>query len=65
MKDLEIPTDKDMMGISPKIVSTPDVTIATGNESDLLNDFMEEKYIDYPRTDTDGMCVFMKMIKGL
>mmetsp|Transcript_193 Transcript_193/g.168 ORF Transcript_193/g.168 Transcript_193/m.168 type:complete len:218 (+) Transcript_193:2-655(+) len=56
LKDLEIPTDKGMMGISSKIVSTPDVAMEKRG-TDLLNDFMEEKYVDYRRTDNDGMCV--------
>jgi len=69
MDDVPIPTDSDLLGISQRIISTPNIERSSHLDDDraaycgrygggnLLNDFMEEKYVADRRTSADGMCL--------
>lgn len=58
--DAPIPTDSNLMGISQRIINTPNIEHENPTSYDggnLLNDFMEEKYVENRRTSADGMCL--------
>ena len=61
LDDVPIPTDSNLMGISQRIINTPNIEQENGATSydggNLLNDFMEEKYVENRRTSADGMCL--------
>merc|ERR1712152_124621 len=52
LDNLAIPTDSNLMGISNRIINKPNIDNenVVNDEADLLNDFMEEKYVGNRRT---------------
>lgn len=67
--NLPIPTDSNLMGISQRIINTPNFEEENRETryrgGSLLNDFMEEKYVENRRTSADGMVISHEDDRGL
>jgi len=68
LDDEPIPTDSNLMGISQRIIERPNIerenAASPYDGGNLLNDFMEQKYVENRRTSADGMCVCHEEDRG-